>query len=127
MRLGAPAPSCAQAAAGCALARLTAYIAPSASTRTCSALSELLVDQREADARRRMQHVVADVDAAGADHAREALGDDAAPSLVDVRQQHGELVAAEARDEVRLAQPPGERPGDRLERLVADRRGRARR
>ena len=53
-------------------------------------------------------------------HAREPVGDDREPLGVDVRQQHRELVSAQARDQVGFAQPAGERAGDRLERVVAD-------
>ena len=53
------------------------------------------------------------------DDAVEALGDDRDALLVDVRQEHRELVAAEARHQVCFPQPARQRPGDRLERVVA--------
>ena len=50
--------------------------------------------------------------AAGRDHARQALGDDRQALLVGVRQQHCELVAADAPDQVGFAQAARQRAGD---------------
>src|SRR2546421_8605787 len=77
-----------------------------------------MVDDREADARRGMKEVVADVDAAGRYHALEALRDNAGRLAVYVRQQHRELVAAQPCDEIGLAKTTGERPPDCPERPV---------
>ena len=118
-RLGLPAPggglrgrlrrSCAWRRAG-----------RSASTSTWRSLRAALVDERVADARLRVHDADAGVDAAGRDHARRALGDDRQALLVGVREQHGELVAADPPDQVGFAQPARQRPGDGLQRLVAD-------
>ncbi len=68
-----------------------------------------LVDDRQADARRRSQQLIADIDAVRVDHTRERAGDDLETLLVDVRRQQREALLAQAPEQVRLAHPAKER------------------
>ena len=76
--------------------------------------------RRDADARRHAAPALGRSDGRlVADRAHEVGRDALRARLVDVRQEHGELVAAEPGEDVRLAQPAAQRRRDRQDELVA--------
>jgi hypothetical protein len=99
---------------------LTAYIAASAWASRASGDSTSSGPHGAADARADREVLIADGERLS-ERALQASGDRRDRRLVgDVLDEHDELVAAEARDRVGVANDVVQAPGDRAQQVVAD-------